>query len=111
MSEDKRKSVRIKSNQFISFTVYDDQDRVCNEGMALARNISKSGVLLENRTGFDIGSKVDLSIALSDELIKARGSVRNVNEIDDNSYQIGIEFEDLSEEEIEKLASEFPNIV
>ena len=66
---------------------------------------------MENRTGFDVGSKVDLSIALSDELINVTGSVRNVNEIEENSYQIGIEFEDLSEEEIEKLASEFPNIL
>jgi hypothetical protein len=111
MSENKRKSVRIKSDQFISFKVYDDQGRIYNEGMALARNISKSGVQLENRTSFDVGSKIDLSIALTDELIKVRGNVRNVNEINDNSYQIGVEFEDLSEEEIEKLASEFPNIV
>ena len=53
MSEEKRKSVRIESDQFISFKVYDDQNRICNEGMALAKDVSKSGVLLENRSGFE----------------------------------------------------------
>ncbi len=111
MSEQKRKTVRIQSDQFISFKVYDDQNRICDEGMALAKDISKSGVLLENRTGFEIGAKVQLTIALSDELVNVKGSVRRVQSIDDNSFQIGIEFEGLSEEEIEKIASEFPNIL
>ena len=111
MSEEKRKSVRIESDQFISFKVYDDQGRICNEGMALAKDVSKSGVLLENRTGFDVGSKVDLAIALSEEILNVKGVVRNSKAMDENSYQIGIEFSEISEEELTKLASEFPNIV
>ena len=111
MSEQKRRSVRIKSDQFISFKVYDEQDRVCDEGMALARNISKSGVLLENRNGFENGAKVDLAIALTDELINVHGQVKNVKAINDHIFQIGIEFEGLSEDEVEKLSSEFPDII
>ncbi len=111
MSEQKRRSVRIKSDQFISFKVYDEQDRICDEGMALARNVSKSGVLLENRNGFENGAKVDLAIALSDELINVHGLVRNVKAINDQIFQIGIEFEGFSEDEVEKLSSEFPDII
>ncbi len=69
MSEEKRKSTRIESDQFISFKVYDGQNRVCNEGMALAKDISKTGVLLENRLGFDVGASVDLAIALTEEIL------------------------------------------
>ena len=111
MSEEKRKSVRIESDQFISFKVYDDQNRICNEGMALAKDVSKSGVLLENRSGFDVGSDVDLAIALSEEILNVKGIVRNSKKIADNTFQIGIEFSEITEEELTKLASEFPNIV
>ena len=111
MSEEKRKSVRIESDQFISFKVYDDQNRICNEGMALAKDVSKTGVLLENRSGFDVGSNVDLAIALSEEILNVKGVVRNSNKIDDNTFQIGIQFSEITEDELTKLASEFPSII
>jgi hypothetical protein len=111
MSEEKRKSVRIESDQFISFKVYDEQNRICNEGMALAKDISKTGVLLENREGFEISSNVDLAIALTEEILNVKGIVRNSNMIDEQTHQIGIEFVDISEEELTKLASDFPNIL
>ncbi len=111
MSEEKRESVRIESDQFISFKVYDDQKRICNEGMALAKDVSKTGVLLENRSGFDVGSNVDLAIAFSEEILDIKGIVRNSKMVDENTYQIGIEFVKVTEEELTKLASEFPNIL
>ncbi len=111
MSEEKRKSVRIESDQFISFKVYDDQKRICSEGMALAKDVSKTGVLLENRSGFDVGSNVDLAIALTEEILNVKGIVRNSNMVNENTYQIGIEFVNVSEEELIKLASDFPNII
>lgn len=111
MTEENRKSVRIESDQFISFTVYDDQNRICNEGMALAKDVSKTGVLLENRSGFDVGSSVDLAIALTEEILNVKGVVRNSKMISRNNYQIGVEFVDITEDEVSKLASEFPNIL
>lgn len=111
MSEEQRKSVRIESDQFISFKVYDDQNRICNEGMALAKDVSKTGVLLENRSGFDVGANVDLAIALSEEILNVKGVVRNSKMINEHTYQIGIEFVNISEDDISKLASEFPNIL
>ena len=111
MSEEKRKSVRIESDQFISFKVYDEQNRICNEGMALAKDISKTGVLLENRVGFDVDAQVDLAIALTEEILNVKGIVRNSQLINENTYQIGIEFLEITEDEISKLASEFPNIL
>jgi hypothetical protein len=111
MAEEKRKSVRIESDQFISFKVFDDKKRICNEGMALAKDISKTGVLLENRSGFDVGSNVDLAIALSEEILNVKGIVRNSKPINENTYQIGIEFVKITEDEISKLSAEFPNIL
>jgi hypothetical protein len=84
---------------------------VCDEGMAKTRDISKSGVAVENRTTFDIGSKVELTIALSEDLIKVNGIVRNAEETNDGQYNIGIEFVDISEDQLKKLSEEFPEIV
>lgn len=110
MSPVERKSTRLESDQFISYRVYDAEDRVCDEGMAKATDISKSGVAVENRTPFEVGAKIELTIALSDDLVKANGIVRNVDQVDD-LYQIGIEFENISDDQIQQLGKEFPAIL
>ena len=111
MSSQDRKSTRLESDQFISYRLYDSEDRVCEEGMAKTVNISRSGVAVENRTEFNVGAKVELTIALTEDLVKTDGIVRNVDKKDDTSYQIGIEFVNISENEIKQLAQEFPEIL
>ena len=111
MDDQERKSVRIESDQFISFKLFDNDGRVCGEGMALAKDISRSGVMLENRTSIEVGLKMELKIALTDDLVNTEGVVRNITKVDDNNYQIGVEFTRLSEDELQKLAKEFPDIL
>jgi hypothetical protein len=78
--------------------------------MGVARDVSKTGVALENRHSMDLGARIELTIAMADDVIQADGLVRNVNALDENAYLIGIEFKNISNEEIEKLAKEFPSI-
>jgi c-di-GMP-binding flagellar brake protein YcgR len=111
MSVQDRKSTRLDSDQFISYRLFDQEGNICDEGMATTKDISRSGVAIENRRSFDLDSKVELTIALTDELIKTNAFVRNVKELANDVYLIGMEFEDLSTEDFEKLKSEFPNIV
>ena len=110
MSSQDRKSTRLESDHFISYRLYDSEDRVCEEGMAKTVNISRSGVAVENRTEFDVGAKIELTIALTEDLVKTEGVVRNVDKKDE-AYQIGIEFVNISENEITQLAQEFPEIL
>ena len=110
MTEQKRKEVRIQSEQFISYKLFDKDDKVCGEGMGVARDVSKTGVALENRHSMELGARIELTIAMTDDVIQADGTVRNVNALDENAYLIGIEFKNISNEEIEKLAKEFPSI-
>ncbi len=110
MSNKERKSTRLESDLFISYRLFDADERVCEEGMAKTRDISKSGVALENRSDFPVGSRVELTIALSEELIKADGVVRNSKLLNDNAYLMGVEFTTLSDEDFEKLRAEFPEI-
>jgi hypothetical protein len=111
MSSQERKSARLESDQFISYRLYDSEDRVCNEGIAKTVDISRSGVAVENRTEFEVGAKIELTIALSEDLVKTEGVVRNVDKKDDSTFHIGIEFTDISEDEINQLAEEFPEIL
>jgi len=111
MSSQDRKSARLETDQFISYRLYDSEDRVCDEGMAKTVNISRSGVAVENRTQFEVGSKIELTIALSEDLVKTDGVVRNVDQKDDSTFHIGIEFSNISENEINQLAEEYPEIL
>jgi c-di-GMP-binding flagellar brake protein YcgR len=111
MSFKDRKDTRLESDQFISYRLFDKQNRVCDEGMAKTKDISRSGVALENRRPFEVDAKVELTIALTDELIKTEAIVRNVNQINDQTYSIGLEFTSITEEELNKLGKEFPNLM
>ena len=111
MSVQNRKSTRLDSDQFISYRLFDSKGHICDEGMAKTTDISRSGVAIENRRAFTLEAKVELTIALSEELIKAEAIVRNVKELGQEAYLIGLEFLDLSSEDFDKLKSEFPNIV
>jgi len=111
MSAEDRKASRLESTQFISYRLYDSEDRVCEEGMAKTKDISRTGVAVENRTPFKVDARVELTIALSEELIKTEAVVRNCLEIDENTFQIGMQFTQISEDEIQKLSKEFPNIL
>ena len=111
MSSQDRRSTRLESDHFISYRLYDSEDRVCEEGIAKTVNISRSGVAVENRTEFGVGSKIELTIALKEDLVKTEGVVRNVDKKNDSAFQIGIEFVNISESEIKQLAEEFPEIV
>ena len=110
MSEQSRKDVRIKSEQFISYTLFSQDNKVCDEGMGVARDVSRNGMALENRRTMEVSARIELSIAAGDDVVQAEGIVRNAKEIGENIYLIGIEFKNISDEEIEKLAKEFPNI-
>ena len=110
MITEERKSNRVQADQFISFKAFDKEDRICEEGMALTRNISATGVLLERRTPSEPGDKFELQIALPDELIKANGIVRNVKNVDDTTYYVGIEFVNIADDDIQKIKQEFPDI-
>jgi hypothetical protein len=110
MEEKSRKGVRIESEQFISYKLYDAKNRICDEGMALAKDISRTGVAVENRKKFEIGARADLTIALSDDLVQVEGIVRNVSQIDEKNFMIGIEFTKITDDQIKRLKKDFPEI-
>jgi hypothetical protein len=110
MEGSNRKGVRIESEQFISYKLYDSKNRICDEGMALAKDISRTGLAVENRKKFEVGARAELTIALKADLVQVECVVRNVNQIDEKNFMIGLEFTKITEEEIAKLKKDFPGI-
>ena len=46
----------------------------------------------------------------TNEVVKALGKVRNQKKLSDNEFQVGIEFDFLSENDLDKLATVYPDI-
>ncbi|MFQ5583610.1 MAG: PilZ domain-containing protein [Calditrichia bacterium] len=108
---DHRKSDRVEAKHFISYDLLDSDGKVTENGMALSLDLSREGVLLENRTNFPVNAQVDVHIAVGDEVLHLRGTVRHANEIEEQKYHIGIRFEDMTNEKAEKLAQFYPGIL
>ena len=79
--------------------------------MAKANDISRTGVAVENRTAFEVGFKVELTIALSEDLVRIDGVVRNVEEINENQYNIGIEFSNITDDQVKRFLTKIPKNV
>jgi hypothetical protein len=78
--------------------------------MAKTKDISRTGVAVENRTTMKVGAKIDMTMALTEDLVKLSGVVRNVDKADD-LFNIGIEFSEVSDAEFAKISKEFPEIL
>ena len=105
-----RESRRIGSENFVSYRLFDAENRVFDEGMALTLDISRTGIGIRTDHDMEIGLKVEVVIAVGDELVKTYGHIRNVKEWDDGAQHVGIEFDFLSDDELNKLAQVYPEI-
>lgn len=109
MSDDKRKSTRVDSQLFISFSILNEMGSPSEGGMALALNISSAGMMIENRNPLHVGSILEMIIAVGTETIKIRGLIKHVDPKEDQ-FHIGIEFKKVSSEEIELIKKYYPDI-
>ena len=83
--------------------VYDDGDTF-NAGTV--RDVSETGLFLETALPLPKGTKVMLTPLESDEIFEAHGKVVRVEEYDGgNPGGMGIEFTDLSEDEVKNVVT------
>lgn len=108
--KDTRKSSRVDAQLFISYDIMDESGQISYSGMALSRDLSRKGVLMEERTSFPENSKIQLHLALGQDVIDIDGQIRHVEEITENTYHIGVEFLEMSPDMIEKISKFYPQI-
>jgi len=105
-----RKSERIEAQHFISYDLLDSDSKISENGMALSLDLSREGVLIENRVEFQLDTNVNIHIAVGDDVVHLKGTVRHSGKIGEQKYHIGIHFEDMTDEKAEKLARFYPEI-
>lgn len=110
MNMDNRKSKRIEATHFISYDLLNEKGEIVESGMALSLDLSREGVLLENRTGFSENDTVIIHIAVGEDVVHLRGRVRHTKQVEDSKFQIGIHFEDMTDEKAQKIATFYPDI-
>lgn len=110
MSKEHRKSKRVEAKHFISYDSLDSKGEIVNSGMAVSLDLSREGVLIENRSDFSQDEMVTIHIAVGDEVVHLRGQVRHSKKVDGRGFQIGIHFEDMTDEEADKIAGFYPDI-
>lgn len=110
MEFESRESFRVGSDNFASYRLFNSEEQVIQEGVATVIDISRTGVAFTTNNQAEAGLKIELAIGVGDELVKATGRVRNQKDIDPKTFQIGVEFDFLSEDDLDQLATVYPDI-
>ena len=110
MEFESRESFRVGSENLISYRIFNAEGQVFSEGMATTIDISRTGIALKTINQIDTGIKIELAIAVGNDLVKTTGRVRNQKQLGADSFHIGVEFDFLTEENLDKLATVYPDI-
>ncbi len=106
-----RRSPRVEAEHFVSFHLFDDEGNVTFEGMALSLDLSREGILIENREEIPVGTKVKIIVAVGDDVVPVMGTVKHTEKVDDRKFHMGIHFEDMTDEKLQKIAEYHPEIL
>ena len=110
MEFESRESFRVGSENFMSFRLFNADDQVFFEGVATIVDISRTGIAINTSTEVEAGLKIELTIGVADEVVKSFGRVRNCKKHSDSEFQVGVEFDFLSEDDLDKLSTVYPDI-
>ena len=93
-----RKHRRISSLNLVNITHFGDKNSPDYEDLGRTKDLSEGGILLECNQAFPIGSKVEVQIAIHDELITARGDIMRIEPVPNSrKCDVGIKFTDITE--------------
>lgn len=100
MSQDeRRKTDRLRSINFVDCVVVTDDGVISNEFVARTLNVSKNGLLVEAHTCVEEGRQLKIMIGLENRTANLSGRVVRVEPATDDAVHIGLETEP-SEESI-----------
>ena len=108
---DGRGASRIDTENLLSFKLFDAEDQVISDGMVKTLDISRTGIAIESRMFMETGSKVELTIGVGDDVVRTIGIVQNEKEIGENKFQIGIQFDFLTDEDLSKIGMAYPAVL
>lgn len=89
---DKRKHLRIRSLNLLSYVCIDENQNVIRQGMGRTLDVSEGGILLETHAPIDSQHTISLTIGLQDDVTEIKGKVVYSREVQSGRYESGIEF-------------------
>ncbi len=103
---ERRKYPRIKTENDISYILFNANQDVIDQGKGKALNLSQKGALLETEKPLNGPFVILITLDLDGKKVKVKGRVANNRETDKPvCYLTGIEFEGSREEQIEAIVA------
>ena len=102
--EERRRHPRIKSLNLISYVNMEGEVQLTPELMARALNISLSGVKMEVYEEINVGSEMEMEIAIDESIFTVRGKVVYARQVEGGITVLGVEFSELQEDLAAMLA-------
>ena len=106
-----RGAPRVESDNLLAFKLFDQEKVEIGEGMVKALDISRTGVAIEAHYPMESGLRIELTIGMGDEVVHVSGRVQNSKKLAERIYQIGIEFDFLTEEDLNKIGMLYPEVL
>ncbi len=91
--KEKRKFPRIETSNLVTYVTEDEQGNELSQGIAMTRDISPSGVLIETFQSIKSEYIWLSTLDLADNLIEIKGKVIYCRKIEEKKYEAGISFQ------------------
>lgn len=100
---DRRLSDRVDSGNLVIHTDVGETDPNRTLGLGVTLDLNEFGLKVQSQEPIPLGERFSFSIALRDEVVRATGRVVHVGRALNGTYEMGIEFVNMSARNIEKL--------
>ena len=97
-NERRRNYERKDSLNLIDYVVLGEKGEPVTRRMGRTLNVSEGGILLETHIALKEGRRVELTIALEEDMVELKGHVRHVKPSLEKGYCSGIQFIEMDEE-------------
>lgn len=98
---DRRSTPRVESGHLVIHSDVPGQDHCV--GMAVTLDLNEFGLRLQSQQKFAVGDRFRFSIALREEIVSATGRVVHVAQALNGTYEAGVEFLQISAEDIDRI--------
>jgi hypothetical protein len=109
--KDRRRFPRFNCSHLVSYTRFDEQGRQCEEEKVKTLDISPEGVRLQTYSTLPVSEVLDLTVAIKEKLFNTRGKVLRCEPTPDGSFNVGISFLGLDQDNFHVLHDYFQDIL
>lgn len=100
---DRRSSTRIDTGNLVIHSEVGQDLHGQVLGMAVTLDMNEFGLRIQTTERFETGDRFRFSVALQDEIVAATGRVVHITQTLNGSWEIGVEFLQVSSDDIEKI--------